>query len=188
MVGKRQILNNDMVGFSNTTVIDMLEHLFLSYGSITTLDLEHNFENMRNAWDPQQSVKTLLKQIQDCVDYAVAGGITIIEAQKLTTAYTKVFSTVNFHSACRRWNERNHQDNTWNNFKIHFAMAYCQHKQMQGESAATSGYDNADVAQPADDDLAEADIDAFANLETSTEVDCDIFATLSDVNSCLAKQ
>jgi hypothetical protein len=42
---------------------------------------------------------------------------------------------------------------------------------MQGESAATSGYDNAAVAQPADDDLSEADSDALACLTTSTSVD-----------------
>jgi hypothetical protein len=46
---------------------------------------------------------------------------------------------------------------------MHFATAYRQHKQMQGESVTTSGYANAAVAQP-DEDLAEAVIDAFANL------------------------
>jgi hypothetical protein len=65
-----EILNNDMAGFANTTARDMLDHLFLSYGSITTVDLEHNWENMRKAWDPQQPVESLFKQIQDCVDYA----------------------------------------------------------------------------------------------------------------------
>jgi hypothetical protein len=42
-----EILNNDMGGFANTTARDMLEHPFLSYGSITDVDLEHNWENMR---------------------------------------------------------------------------------------------------------------------------------------------
>jgi hypothetical protein len=42
-----EILNNDMVSFANTTARDMLELLFLSYGSITDFDLEHNWENTR---------------------------------------------------------------------------------------------------------------------------------------------
>jgi hypothetical protein len=78
-----KLLNNNMVGFSNITARDMLEHPFLSCGSITAVDLEQNWENMRNAWDPQQSVETLFKQIQDSVDYAEAGGITTSETQKL---------------------------------------------------------------------------------------------------------
>jgi hypothetical protein len=41
-----KIINNDMVGFSNTTARHMLENFFLSYSSITAVELEHNFENM----------------------------------------------------------------------------------------------------------------------------------------------
>jgi hypothetical protein len=179
-----EIINNDMVGFVNTTARDMLEHLFLSYGSITEVDLEHKFENMRNAWD------CLLRLYSSKIKIAwimqKLGGVTISDAHKLTTAYTKVFSTGNLHSACRRWNERNTQDKTWNNFKIHFAMAYLQHKKIQGESAATSEYANAAVAQPADDDLAEVASDAFTNLARDTSVDRGIVATLTDANSCFA--
>jgi hypothetical protein len=81
-----EILNDDLVGFSNTTNRNMLYHLFLSYGSITAVDIEQNFENMRKAWDPQQPVETLFKQIQDYVDFAEAGGVTIGAAQKLSSA------------------------------------------------------------------------------------------------------
>jgi hypothetical protein len=38
-----EILNDDLVVFANTTSIDMLDHLFLSYGSITAVDIEQNF-------------------------------------------------------------------------------------------------------------------------------------------------
>jgi hypothetical protein len=44
-----EILNNDLVGFANTTSRDMLDHLSLSYGSITEGGIGHNFENMRKA-------------------------------------------------------------------------------------------------------------------------------------------
>jgi hypothetical protein len=70
---------------------------------------------------------------------------------------------------------------------VHFSTAYRQHKQMQGESAATSGYVNSAVAQP-DEELAEAAIDAFANLASDTSVDRAIVATLTEANYRLAKQ
>jgi hypothetical protein len=88
-----KVLNNDMVGFTNTTTRDMLDHIFLSYDSITAVDLDHNWENMRKAWEPQQPVESLFKRIQDCVDCAEAGGITISEAQKLHSVYSKIFAT-----------------------------------------------------------------------------------------------
>jgi hypothetical protein len=87
---------------------------------------------MRNAWDSQQPVESLFKKIQDCVDYAEAGGVTISEVQKLKNVYAKIFSTGIFHSACRRWNDILPAEQTWNAFKTFFAMAYGQHKQMQG--------------------------------------------------------
>jgi sulfur relay (sulfurtransferase) DsrC/TusE family protein len=59
---------------------------------------------------------------------------------------------------------------------------------MQGETTAASGYANAAVAQTADDDLAEAAIDAFENLATVTAVDRGIVATLTDANYRLVRQ
>jgi hypothetical protein len=67
-----EILNDNMVGYANISARDMLDHLFETYGNITSVDLEINFEHMRRAWDPQQPVETLFKQIQDCTDYSEA--------------------------------------------------------------------------------------------------------------------
>jgi hypothetical protein len=36
-----------MVGYANISARGMLEHLFETYGNITAVDLEINFENMR---------------------------------------------------------------------------------------------------------------------------------------------
>jgi hypothetical protein len=72
-----EVLNDNMVRFANISARDMLDNLFSTYGNITAVDLEINFENMRRAWDPQQPVESLFKQIQDCADYSEAGGVLI---------------------------------------------------------------------------------------------------------------
>jgi hypothetical protein len=41
-------LNDNMVGYANISTRDMLDHLFETYGNITAVDLEINFEHMRN--------------------------------------------------------------------------------------------------------------------------------------------
>jgi hypothetical protein len=64
------VLNDNMVGFANISARDMLDHLFGTYGNITAVDLEVNFEHMRRAWNPQQPVESLFKKIQDCADYS----------------------------------------------------------------------------------------------------------------------
>jgi hypothetical protein len=175
------ILNDDMVGFAYISAREMLDHLFLTYGSITAVDLEHHFENMCNAWDPQHPVETLFKHIPDCADYAEAGGVTIGQAQHINVACEKIFATGRFMSACRRWNEKDPAEKTWTNFKVHFAVAHHHHKQMQGESAVNSGYHvaNADVGQT-EDQISEATIRALANLATATATDRGVVATLTE--------
>jgi hypothetical protein len=97
-------LNDNMVGYANILSRDMLDHLFETYGNITAVDLEINFEHMRRAWDPQKPVETLFKQIQDCDDYSEAGGVPIGPSQQINVGYAKIFATWHFMSACRRWN------------------------------------------------------------------------------------
>jgi hypothetical protein len=90
------------VGYANISARDMLDHLFETYGNITAVDLEINFEHMPRAWDPQQPVETLFKQIQDCADYSEAGGVLVGHPQQINVGYAKIFATGHFMSACRR--------------------------------------------------------------------------------------
>jgi hypothetical protein len=161
------ILNDNIVGYANISARDMLDHLFETYGNITAVDLEINFENMRRAWDPQQPVETLFKQIQDCADYSEAGGVPIGHPQQINVEYAKIFATGHFMSACRRWNETPSAEKTWTHFKYHCAAAHRQHKQMKGETAAHAGFHSANAAMTqTEDQMAEATIGALANLAT----------------------
>jgi hypothetical protein len=101
-----EICNDNMVGYANISARDMLDHLFETYGNITAVNLKINFEHMHRAWDPQQQVESLFKQIQDCADYSEAGGVLIGHPQQINVGYEKIFATGHFMSACRRWNEK----------------------------------------------------------------------------------
>jgi hypothetical protein len=135
-----EILNDNMVGYANISARDMLDHLFETYGNITEVDLEINFEHMRRAWDPQQPVENLFKQIQDCADYSEAGGVPIGPSKQINVGYAKIFAAGQFMSACCRWSEKPAAEKIWTHFKSHFAAAHRQHKQMKGETAAHAGF------------------------------------------------
>jgi hypothetical protein len=167
----------------------MLDHLFETYGNITAIDLEINFEHMRRAWDPQQPVETLFTQIQDCGDYSEAGGVPIGPSQQINVGYAKIFATGHFMSACRRCNEKPATEKTWTHFKSHFAADHRQHKQMQGETAAHAGFHSANAAMTQNENqMAEATIGALANLETATAADRGVVAALTQANFLLVKQ
>jgi hypothetical protein len=166
-----------------------VDHLFSTYGNITVVDLEINFENMRWAWDPQQPVASLFKQIQDCADYSEAGGVLIGHPEQINVDYANIFATGHLMSACRRWNKKHHIENTWTQFKSHFAAAHRQNKQMHGEYTATAGYHsaNADVGQT-EDQLAEATNGALDNLTMATAAYRGVVASLTEANARLFKQ
>jgi hypothetical protein len=108
---------------------------------------------------------------------------------QINVGYAKIFSTGNFMSACLRWNEKDTAAKIWANFKVHFAAAHRQHKQMQGGSAANSVYHAENAAfVKTEDQMAEATICALDNLVTSAATDCCVVATLTEENSRLAKQ
>jgi hypothetical protein len=92
-------------------------------------------------------------------------------------------------TACRRWNENPNIEKKWSQFKAHFAGAHRQHKQMQGESAVTSGYHTANAAvSQTEYQMVEATIGAFTNLATITSTDGRVVVTLTEASACLAKQ
>jgi hypothetical protein len=184
-----EILNDNMVGYANISASYMLDHLFETYGDITAVDLEINFEHMRRAWDPQLPVESLFKQIQDCADYSEGGRVLIGHPQQINVGYAKIFATGHFMSACCRWNEKHSVEKTWTQFKSHFAAAHCQHKQMQGESAATDGHHSANAAVgQTEDQMVEATIEALANLATATAAHQGVVAALTQANARLVKQ
>jgi hypothetical protein len=183
------IFNYNMVDYANISARYMLDHLFETYGNITAVDLEINFEHLRRAWDPQQPVESLFKQIQDCADYYEAGGVLIGHPQQNNVWYAKIFATGHFTSACRRWNEKHAIEKTWTQFKSHFAAAHRQHKKMQEESAAAAGYHSANAAVSHNEDqMAEATIGALSNIATTTAADRGVVAALTQANARLAKQ
>jgi hypothetical protein len=183
------ILNDNMVVYANISARDMLDHLFETYGNITAVDQEINCEHMRRAWDPQQPVESLFKQIQDCANYFESGGVLIGHPQQINAGYAHIFATGHFMSACRRWNEKHAIEKTWTQLKSHFAAAHRQHNQMQGESAATAGYHSANAAVSHNEDqMAEATIGALANLVTATAADRGVVAALTQANSRLVNQ
>jgi hypothetical protein len=183
------VLNDDMVGFNNISARAMIEHLFTTYGNITAVDLENNFEHMCRAWDPQQPVESLFKKIQDCADYSEAEGVLIGHPQQINIGYANIFATGHFMSACHRWNEKPLAEKTWAQFKAHFSAAHRQHNQMKGESATPSVYHYVNAAfGQAEDQMAEATIGALSNLPTETSSDHDVVAKLTKANARLVKQ
>jgi hypothetical protein len=182
------VLNDNMFGFANISARDMLDHLLSTYGNITAVDLEINFEHMRRAWDPQQPVEALFKQIQDCADYYEAGGVLTGHPQQINVGYAKIFATGHFMSACRR-NEKHHIEKNLDSIQISFCRRSPPAQANAGRISGNSwvSFCQCPVGQT-ENQLAEATIGSLANLATATAADQGVVETLTESSTRLVKQ
>ena len=175
-------IRNPHTGYNNTTLRQILAHLFTNYGSISPQDLLDNENRMKTPWNPSTPFETLLQQVDDAQEYADAGGQPFTAAQLLTTALSLVFNTGLFFDDCKTWNRKDPADKTWTSFKNHFRDAYHQYR-LQQKTTQQSGFHAANSVQIQSDTA-----EALAHLANAASTDRNIVATLTASIERLTKQ
>ena len=66
-------LRNPMVGLANTTPLQIITHLYGTYGDIDEVDLETNKTNMMRPYSPDQPIATLVEQLERGRFFAATG-------------------------------------------------------------------------------------------------------------------
>jgi hypothetical protein len=99
-------LSNEVVGYANCTSLDLLTHLLTFYAMIAHTELTQNYERLNTPYDPNQPIETMLQQIQDARDFAVAGGQPYGEAMIVNVVYTLELNTGLYPDACHAWQSR----------------------------------------------------------------------------------
>jgi hypothetical protein len=139
-----QSLRNRMNGYANVIARTMLDHLIQHYGRMQPQDMTANIEMLNRRWDPSTPIETLIKQVEDCRDFAEDGNSPIQANTLINSAYTNIFNTGMYKQECNEWIRRPIAEQTWPNFKAHFLEA--QHIQnLQNRSAQQGGFHGANA-------------------------------------------
>jgi hypothetical protein len=96
--------------------------------------LEDKKERMKTPYDPTVPFETLIVQIDDAVDYAVAGRDPFTATTVVNTAYAVIHKTGLYNFFCREWRQQPAADKTWANFKTHL---YDTHQELQEDATTT---------------------------------------------------
>jgi hypothetical protein len=172
-------LRHRVTGFANATTLQLLSHLYATYGRLSPADLQANDARLRTGYDPNQPIEALIDQVEDAVSLAAAANTPYTAGQIVSIAYTHVFATGMFPEACREWRRRPLQEQTWVNFKTDFAIAHQEYRESQTTNQA--GYHNANAAMELQQDTAMA----IANLATATAADRSTVTALCATNAQL---
>jgi hypothetical protein len=177
-------LRNTHTGYAQVTVMQLLDHLYTTYGRMTPMALQDNDIRFRQAYNPAEPFELLIQQIEDAMSFAAAGNQAYTAEQVVSNAYYLIHSTGMFIDACREWRRRTTVTKTWANFKTDFAQAHTELGEMNHTSQA-AGYHNANNAVA---NFVNDTGDALANLATATAADRDMLRSLQATNEALLTQ
>ena len=173
-------LRNNMFGYANVSVFDMIQHLFLTYGNITPMELENNNQRIRNEYDVTQPFEVFISQIEDSIEFAMAGGTPFTHEQVLVITYNILFNTGAFKDECKYWRKLPPHDRTWPRFKDMFSTA---HKDLRRQQ--TTGQQGYNTANKAD---MYGISEAVGKLAEATQAYRETVANLTQENAVLTQE
>jgi hypothetical protein len=178
-------LSDEVVGYANRMSLDLLTHLLTYYAVIAPTEHMQNYERINTPYVPNQLIESLFQQIKDARAFAISGGQPDGDTMIANVAYTLVFNTCLLLDACRAWQVRPAAQNTWTNFKVHFAAAHCEFR-LTNQTAQQFGFHSANMM--IEHHPYQGTADAIAQLAVPTASDRDTVATLTVTNANLTLQ
>jgi hypothetical protein len=171
-------------GYATISTLQILTHLYRTYGKITPADLVDNLTKLNAPYNPALPIVELFQQIEDCQDLAAAANNPFSDTQVVTYAYNNVYQTGMFAEACREWRRLPTADHTWATFKTHFASAHQEYKESL-LTAQSAGYHAANAIIIAD---SQATRDALANLASATASDRSTVSQITNASNQMNEQ
>ena len=89
-------------------------------------------------------IEALINQVNAAVEYAAAGNTLYTPLQVIGIAYQLIFQNGTFTDDCKQCKRQDPAYKTWTEFKIFFATAYWELRELQATTAG-SGYHTANL-------------------------------------------
>jgi hypothetical protein len=116
-------LKHTTTRYATITPLQLLTHLWTTYGTIDQSDQTANEKRMRTQWNPPEVIESLFEQLQEGQDFAKQGSETISYDQLVRWGYENIYATGLFDSECKKWRKKPVPDKTWTLFKSYFTLA-----------------------------------------------------------------
>ena len=116
-------LEHEDTGYARVTPLQLMTHLWDTYGAIDDADHAKNEENMKQPWTPPEPIDTLFEQLKQGQEFAAKGKEIISDSQLVRWGYQNIKNTGLFNRECEKWRKRT-ETKTWDDFIDHFNTAY----------------------------------------------------------------
>jgi hypothetical protein len=110
-------LKDPITKFCRRSPLELLNHLWTTFGTITSKDLTENWSSMNTQWNPPTPIADLFQQLQDGQTFAKDGKEDITDSQLLRLCYDNVNATGLFNDALKLWRAKPDASKTYQTFK-----------------------------------------------------------------------
>jgi hypothetical protein len=115
-----QDLEDDTFGYADVAIPAIVTHLTLTYGTLTASDLENNRDQLTEAWNPDDPIENLWRNIKVTRAVANQGGEAISDGTTIQLTLLALGKTGVHSHAIETWFDKDEADHTWANFQLHF--------------------------------------------------------------------
>jgi hypothetical protein len=124
-VGKLYLgdLQNQLIGYNNSSLYQLLDYLRITYAMLTPLELSTNRDAITNPWNPDDGIETLRKRVNDGAVFADGSPSPITDFDKTRLGIKLLTDTGVFTEWIEKWEEKPVPEHTWAAFLIHFQAA-----------------------------------------------------------------
>ena len=117
-----KILEDAEEGYADIHLIDLLDHIDDTYGTITPDDLAKNEQAMDAPWSPEQPLEDLFNQVRKAQDFARPHD-PISDLKAIRSVTNNLEQSGVFADALKKWRAKAAADKTWNNLVTHMTEA-----------------------------------------------------------------
>ena len=111
---------DQLTGSVELMVLDILQHLFRSYGAIKKIDLKENVVMIICPYEPSEPLSCLIDQIKSGREFSRPGGQTITIVTMVSKGITLLAKTATFNDDMREWRQKATKLKMCSNFKTLF--------------------------------------------------------------------
>jgi uncharacterized phage-associated protein len=139
-------IEHEVYAYSHITCLDLLTHLWTTYGTISATDLKENIQSMYKPWNPADPIETVFHQLADAIAFSIAGDDPITETAAVRAGYDVFEHSGIFPRACENWRFAPPAEHTMANLKTRFKLADTDRKRQA--TTGSLGYANLLSATP----------------------------------------
>ena len=114
---------NKYTGYANVQCLEILSHLWSTYGVLQDYEVQENDVKMKTAISAEILFKDFFEKIETAVD-AVATQVPYSRHQIGSIAFTLVENAGIYYYGVKEWRQKDTADKTWEAFKTFFAREF----------------------------------------------------------------